>query len=143
MARNTIIPSKKVKSITTDTNKVHSVATGNSSVISNIGSSIVSGMAFGTGSAIANKAIGSIFGTGQNPVSVESQNASSNVVISNHDSCINEYKNFMRCIQDNNNNIKACDYYMKNLEICCERLENKVDVNNGSVAYIERDISLK
>jgi len=143
MARNTTIPSKKAKSITTDTKKVHSVATGGSSVISNIGSSIVSGMAFGTGSAIANKAIGSIFGNGQDTASLESQKTSSNVVMSNNDSCINEYKNFMRCIQDNNNNIRACDYYMKNLEICCERLENKVDVNNGSIAYTEIDISLK
>lgn len=125
MARNTTIPSKKNKSITTDTKKVHSVATGDSSVISNIGSSIVSGMAFGTGSAIANKAIGSIFGNGQDTASLESQRTSSNVVMSNNDSCINEYKNFMRCIQDNNNNIRACDYYMKNLEICCERLETK------------------
>ena len=99
--------------ITTPT-KITAPQQSDKGFISNICSTIVSGMAFGTGNAIAHRAIGSILDSGKSAVPIETVTSPTPI----NGPCNNEYKQFMSCMQENPNDIRSCDYYLQNLQAC-------------------------
>ncbi len=86
---------------------------------------VMEGMAFGTGSAIAHRAVGAIAGSfggasaaagnGQQP---EQQQPESNTVVSRGQDCSPFQLDFTQCLKQNKNDIAQCQMYLDNLTQC-------------------------
>ena len=95
-------------------------------MLSGIGSTIAQGMAFGTGSAIAHRAVGAVAGSmgggGAEQQPVES--AAANTVdhqMSNgaaNDVCFNDKQMFYECLQMNKNDQSSCSFLYDQLKQC-------------------------
>ena len=91
--------------------------------MSGLAGTMMSGMAFGAGSAVAHQAVnaiaGSFSGDKEKPAQqavaapVSSQNASSSA-------CQVDFSRFNFCMKENNNAISACDFYHNALKTCEE-----------------------
>eukprot|EP01006_Ploeotia_vitrea_P035267 TRINITY_DN65849_c8_g9_i1.p1 TRINITY_DN65849_c8_g9~~TRINITY_DN65849_c8_g9_i1.p1 ORF type:complete len:153 (-),score=38.68 TRINITY_DN65849_c8_g9_i1:87-545(-) len=94
-------------------------STGGGGILSGIGSTIMQGMAFGTGSAIAHRAVGAVAGglSGNNDNQQQQQQPQQQQPVVPF-SCQDDYKAFTQCMNDNPNNIQACDFYMQSLQQC-------------------------
>ena len=88
-------------------------------IMSGVGSSIIQGFAFGTGSSLAHEAVHKVF---------EKNNSQENVSLPTINqpkcsiNCENEYKSFMKCLQQNNNNSTSCNTYFDALQACQSRI---------------------
>mmetsp|Transcript_25112 Transcript_25112/g.37015 ORF Transcript_25112/g.37015 Transcript_25112/m.37015 type:complete len:161 (-) Transcript_25112:104-586(-) len=97
-------------------------------MLSGIGSTIMQGMAFGTGSAIAHRAVGAVagsFGGGssdqqqQQPAQQQAPSVPAVTESSSADGpCQVDLKAFNNCMKENNNNVSACDFYFQALQQC-------------------------
>ncbi|KAI3525533.1 hypothetical protein L1887_04389 [Cichorium endivia] len=90
------------------------------SMLGGIGSTIAQGLAFGTGSAVAHRAVDSIMG----PRTIQHETvpgaavpeASTNTSVS--DACGMHSKAFTDCINSSGNDISKCQFYMDMLSEC-------------------------
>lgn len=86
--------------------------------------SIAQGMAFGTGSAIAHRAVGAVAGSmsgddeGKHQQQEFQQQAPPAQYAAEDAPCGFDQKNFMACLQANNNNASACSFYFEALQTC-------------------------
>ena len=85
--------------------------------LSGIGSTIMSGMAFGAGSEVAHQAVRSIMGGGSHSHSVEQQPANQQQVQSKPNPCQSEMDNFSKCLSSNDN-IGYCQNFSDSLKNC-------------------------
>ncbi|KAG0606503.1 hypothetical protein M758_9G146100 [Ceratodon purpureus] len=94
---------------------------GGGGMLSGIGSTIAQGLAFGTGSAVAHRAVDSVMG----PRTVvhehaggpaESGGAAAQPVAA--DACVNQSKAFQDCVNANNSDIGKCQFYVDMLNEC-------------------------
>ncbi|KAK1644778.1 hypothetical protein QYE76_062583 [Lolium multiflorum] len=91
-------------------------------MLSGIGSTIAQGMAFGTGSAVAHRAVDAVMGprTIQHET-VVSEAASSMTPMGNaagSDKCDNPSKAFQDCINHYDSDISKCQFYLDMLNDC-------------------------
>lgn len=99
--------------------QVNSPKVNENGIMSGVGSTIIQGFTFGTGSSLAREAVNKVF---------EKNNSQDNVSlpIINEPKCSlnceNEYKSFIKCLQKNNNNSINCDTYFQDLQACQSRI---------------------
>ncbi|KAJ7968319.1 Cox19-like CHCH family protein [Quillaja saponaria] len=94
---------------------------GGGSMLGGIGSTIAQGMAFGTGSAVAHRAVDSVMGprTIQHETVVsESAAAPAPAANSFSDACGVHTKAFQDCLISSGNDISKCQFYMDMLSEC-------------------------
>ena len=82
---------------------------------------VVQGMAFGTGSAIAHRAVGSVAGAmsgGEQqpapPQEVQQQQAP----VQSVNNCAIDQQNFIQCLNANQGSVDACQFYFDSLNAC-------------------------
>lgn len=88
-----------------------------------IGSTIVQGMAFGTGSAIARHAVGAVVDSfsdkGSSAPAAPAPAAATNAAArAPAGPCQIDQTAFLQCMQQNSSNISACDFYYNALQQC-------------------------
>ncbi|GLT98012.1 hypothetical protein SLE2022_155460 [Rubroshorea leprosula] len=94
------------------------------SMLGGIGSTIAQGMAFGTGSAVAHRAVDAVMGprTIQHETVVSeaaaSPAAAPTASFSGSDACSIHYKAFQDCVSNYGNDISKCQFYMDMLTEC-------------------------
>ncbi|XP_039018466.1 uncharacterized protein C6C3.02c-like [Hibiscus syriacus] len=98
---------------------------GGGSMLGGIGSTIAQGMAFGTGSAVAHRAVDAVMGprTIQHETVVSEAAAASAPEaaansFSGSDACSIHTKAFQDCLNSNGNEISKCQFYMDMLAEC-------------------------
>ncbi|RVW65626.1 hypothetical protein CK203_033206 [Vitis vinifera] len=96
---------------------------GNGSVVGSLGSTIAEGMAFGTGSAIAHRAVDSLMGPRviQHETVVSSTSAAPTPTtnsIGGSDACGTHAKAFQDCLNSLGSDISKCQFYMDMLSEC-------------------------
>jgi len=96
---------------------------GGGGMLSGIGSTIIQGMAFGTGSAIAHRAVGAVadsFGGSKEapaaPAPVQAAPVHNNM--GQQGPCHMDMEAFNRCMRENNNAVTSCDFYYQALQQC-------------------------
>lgn len=89
--------------------------------ISGIGSTILQGFAFGTGSSLAREAVNGVFGGNNSSQNNPSQPIPESKYKGSHN-CDNNNKTFINCLQENNNNSTACESYFNDLQACQSRM---------------------
>ncbi|CAK4390258.1 unnamed protein product [Aphanomyces euteiches] len=80
---------------------------------------VAQGMAFGTGSAIAHRAVGAVansFGGSSDNAHQEAAPAAAAPVQA--DVCSNDHKAFLDCLNANQNNVASCQYYFDQYNRC-------------------------
>ncbi|KAL9284897.1 hypothetical protein ACSQ67_024721 [Phaseolus vulgaris] len=98
------------------------VQSGGGSMLGGIGSTIAQGMAFGTGSAVAHRAVDAIMG----PRTIQHEAVVSDVATApapaantfGSDACNVHTKAFQDCISSYGNDISKCQFYMDMLAEC-------------------------
>jgi len=95
---------------------------GGGSMLGGLASTIAQGMAFGTGSAVAHRAVDSIMGprTVQHEYAQQEGSGSAAAVASSGsvDSCANQSKAFQDCLNANGSDIGKCQFYVDMLNEC-------------------------
>ena len=93
-------------------------------MLSGIGSTIVQGMAFGTGSAIAHQAVGAVVGSmsggstkSAEPTPVAPQQFNSTPQTATG-ACSNDKQLFFDCLSSTQGNQQACSFLYDNLQAC-------------------------
>ncbi|OEL37164.1 hypothetical protein BAE44_0001818 [Dichanthelium oligosanthes] len=97
------------------------VQSGGSSILGGIGSTIAQGMAFGTGSAMAHRAVDAVIGprTIQHETVVpETAAAAPAAPMMNADSCSIHSKAFQDCLNNYGSDISKCQFYLDMLNEC-------------------------
>jgi coiled-coil-helix-coiled-coil-helix domain-containing protein 10 len=92
-------------------------------MMSGLAATVMQGMAFGTGSAIAHRAVGAVAGSmsGDNSAQAPQQVAPTVPVQATSQSsgaCSVDLSAFNNCMRENNNNVTACDFYYQALQQC-------------------------
>ncbi len=93
-------------------------------MLSGLGATIAQGFAFGTGSAIAHRAVGAVADSfsgskSEAPQAVAPKPQAPVVsASSSSDACEMDLQAFNRCLQDNRGNVQACDFYYQALQQC-------------------------
>lgn len=93
-------------------------------MLGGLASTIAQGMAFGTGSAVAHRAVDAVVG----PRTIQHEHtqvtdgqgnvSQSQLTTVSHDACNNQTKAFQDCIQANNSDIGKCQFYVDMLNEC-------------------------
>ncbi|KAJ6299221.1 hypothetical protein OIU76_020230 [Salix suchowensis] len=101
----------------------HAQGSGGGSILGGIGSTIAQGMAFGTGSAVAHRAVDAVMGprTIQHETSVSEAAAAAAPTASSMggaDACNIHTKAFQDCVNNFGNDISKCQFYMDMLTEC-------------------------
>jgi hypothetical protein len=95
---------------------------GGGSMLGGLASTIAQGMAFGTGSAVAHRAVDSVMGprTVQHEYAQQEGSGSAAAVASSGsvDSCANQSKAFQDCLNANGSDIGKCQFYVDMLNEC-------------------------
>ncbi|KAG0467252.1 hypothetical protein HPP92_018245 [Vanilla planifolia] len=95
---------------------------GGGSILGGIGSTIAQGMAFGTGSAVAHRAVDAVLGprTIQHEAVVSQSTEPAAVPMGNPgvDACSIQSKAFQDCINSNGSDISRCQFYLDMLTEC-------------------------
>ncbi|KAK2983181.1 hypothetical protein RJ640_018526, partial [Escallonia rubra] len=98
-------------------------SSGGGSMLGGLGSTIAQGMAFGTGSAVAHRAVDSVMG----PRTVQHETvapeataapASTTNSFAGSDACGMHTKAFQDCLNSSGNDISKCQFYMDMLSDC-------------------------
>lgn len=99
--------------------------TGGGSMMAGMAGTIAQGVAFGTGSAVAHRAVDAVMGPRTNQpeheqVSPNGTSSSSSLQdsSSSQDACVNQFKAFQDCLRANSNDISKCQYYVDMLHEC-------------------------
>ncbi|KAG6789636.1 coiled-coil-helix-coiled-coil-helix domain-containing protein 10 [Populus alba x Populus x berolinensis] len=101
----------------------HAQSSGGGSILGGIGSTIAQGMAFGTGSAVAHRAVDAVMGprTIQHETVVSEAAAAAAPTPSSMggaDACNIHTKAFQDCVNNFGNDISKCQFYMDMLTEC-------------------------
>ena len=80
------------------------------------------GMALGTGSALAHRAVDSVLGS-RNPEPAQAQQAAEQIAREPDTPCNRQAKTFADCMSDNNGDLESCRYYFDNLQTCRQQLQ--------------------
>ncbi|CAM9779942.1 unnamed protein product [Pylaiella littoralis] len=103
---------------------------GGGGMLAGMASTMAQGFAFGTGSSIAHRAVGSIVGGGgsgsSEPEAENAQEPSTHQQLQS-DPCDMDKQNFGQCLQNNNNDVTACQFVFEALQTC--QLEAKKTYN--------------
>ncbi|CAL4943761.1 unnamed protein product [Urochloa decumbens] len=95
---------------------------GGGSILGGIGSTIAQGMAFGTGSAMAHRAVDAVMGPRtiqhETVVSEAAAAAPAAPMMNAADSCSNHNKAFQDCINHYGSDISKCQFYLDMLNEC-------------------------
>jgi hypothetical protein len=101
-------------------------------MLSGIGSTIVQGMAFGTGSAIAHRAVGAVAGSfsggGEAPADNQPMQAAPQQQQQLTGACAQDKSMFYECLQVNRGDQQACSFLYEQLQ-ACQRSENQMSFN--------------
>ena len=99
---------------------------GGGSMIGDMVGTMAQGFAFGTGSAVAHRAVGSVFGAFSG--SSEGQQAQAPAPVQEQQpmfqapaqaaACSVDQQNFIQCLQENNNNAASCQFFFEALQNC-------------------------
>lgn len=90
-------------------------------MLAGIGSTIAQGMAFGTGSAVAHRAVDSMMGprTVQHEHSGQSEGSGAALASPvSAEACVNQSKAFQDCLNANGSDIGKCQFYVDMLNEC-------------------------
>ena len=99
-------------------------------MLSGIGSTIVQGMAFGTGSAIAHRAVGAVAGSMSGgdaaapaPMAPEyasgaMPNNNNNDTMMKQDVCVQDRQIYYDCVRDNRDDQAVCNFLLEQLKSC-------------------------
>lgn len=91
-------------------------------MMSGLMGTVAQGMAFGTGSAIAHRAVGAVansFGGSSDAPAEEPQYAEPAAAAPPQaNACFNDQKSFMECLNANQNDISACQFYLDQFNQC-------------------------
>jgi hypothetical protein len=92
-------------------------------MMSGIGSTIAQGMAFGTGSAIAHRAVGAAAGmmSGGDEAAdqgMQQQQQQMAMNTSGGDACQLDKQNFFECLKHNNGDQQSCQYFLDAMKNC-------------------------
>ena len=92
-------------------------------MLSGLGSTIMQGMAFGTGSAIAHRAVGAVAGSMSGGSDNQQQTqqpspAAPAAVQSDNSACQVDLNAFNKCMRENGNSVTSCDFYFQALQQC-------------------------
>jgi len=102
-------------------------------MLSGIGSTIAQGMAFGTGSAIAHRAVGAVAGAFSGgdsaPAPAPEQPVQQGVDYSAGEVCVQDKKMFYECLQVNKGDQQACSFLYDMLKEC-QRNSNNAQMYN-------------
>ncbi|GLD97512.1 hypothetical protein PINS_up006202 [Pythium insidiosum] len=83
---------------------------------------VAQGMAFGTGSAIAHRAVGAVANSFGGSDAPEQQQQAAPVAAQPaqpaQDVCFNDQKSFFDCLNANRNDISACQFYLDQFNQC-------------------------
>ncbi|CAK4082603.1 unnamed protein product [Aphanomyces euteiches] len=87
---------------------------------------VAQGMAFGTGSVIAHRAVGAVansFGGSDKPEASPSTAAApptstTTAAAPSSDVCFNDHKAFLYCLQGNKNDVGSCQFYFDKYNMC-------------------------
>jgi len=94
-------------------------------MLAGLGATMAQGFAFGTGSALAREAVGSIFG-GSSSSTQQAAPAAAPVVAPTApvvpQACEYDHKAFMSCLNQNPSNSTNCDHYYQALQACQSRV---------------------
>lgn len=105
---------------------------GGGGMLSGIGSTIVQGMAFGTGSAIAHRAVGAVAGSfsggGEAPAADQPMQAAPQQQQQLTGTCAQDKSMFYECLQVNRGDQQACSFLYEQLQ-ACQRSENQMSFN--------------
>ena len=99
-------------------------SSGGGGMLSGIGSTIVQGMAFGTGSAIAHRAVGAVadsFGGGSKesaPAPEYAAAPATSAPVSQNDACAMDKTMFYDCLQQNKGDQMNCNFLYEQLKSC-------------------------
>ncbi|KAL8188955.1 hypothetical protein R6Q57_029475 [Mikania cordata] len=95
-------------------------SSGGGSMLGGIGSTIAQGMAFGTGSAVAHRAVDAVMGprTIQHETVAAAAPETAAPSSSYSDACGMHYKAFQDCINSSGSDIGKCQFYMDMLSEC-------------------------
>ncbi|CAM9935680.1 unnamed protein product [Ascophyllum nodosum] len=87
--------------------------------LSGMASTMAQGFAFGSGSAVAHRAVGAVMGGGGSSSAEHAEQPSAQ---SNQqpqiDPCDMDKQNFGQCLQNNNNDVTACQFVFEALQTC-------------------------
>jgi hypothetical protein len=101
-------------------------------MMSGLGGMVMQGMAMGTGSAIAHQAIGSLMGGGSSsgghaqeaaPVAQAAPAAAPVAQATSGGACESSKNELYKCLNDNNNDANACQYYFDAMRNCQENAQ--------------------
>merc|ERR1712125_186173 len=92
-------------------------------MLSGVGSTIAQGMAFGTGSAIAHRAVGAVAnsfsGSNEQPAQVENvQPMEQYASLNTNEPCVQDKKIYFDCLKQNNGNQASCSFLYDVLKSC-------------------------
>ena len=98
-------------------------SSGGGGMLAGIGSTIAQGMAFGTGSAIAHRAVGAVassFGGGssEQPQAAEAPVAQQQNLSQTGGSCSSERQIYYDCLRDNKDDGAVCQFLLEQLKAC-------------------------
>ncbi|CAM9161396.1 unnamed protein product [Discosporangium mesarthrocarpum] len=97
-------------------------------MLSGMASTMAQGFAFGTGSAVAHRAVGAVagsFGGGGSEAPAQPQEVEQYQAPTNP--CEVDKQNFSYCLQQNNNDVSSCQFVFEALQTC--QMESKKAYN--------------
>lgn len=86
-------------------------------MLSGLGGMVAQGMALGTGSALAHRAVDSVLGS-RHPEPAAAVEAASQVAAAPNEPCSRQAKTFTDCMSDTNGDLESCRYYFDSLQTC-------------------------
>ncbi|CAM9300099.1 unnamed protein product [Phaeothamnion confervicola] len=89
-------------------------------MLAGMAGTIAQGFAFGTGSAVAHRAVGAVansFG-GSDAAPVQEQQAAAAPAAAAANACDVDQQNFYNCLQRNNGDVSSCNFLYESLQSC-------------------------
>ncbi|CAK0783322.1 hypothetical protein CVIRNUC_006521 [Coccomyxa viridis] len=90
---------------------------GGGGMLSGLGGMMAQGMALGTGSALAHRAVDSVLGS-RHPEPAQAQAAAEEIAQRPEEPCSNFAKSFADCMSYNNGDMDSCRFYFDKLQAC-------------------------
>lgn len=86
-------------------------------MMAGLAGTVMQGMALGTGSALAHRAVDSVFSSGSAPEPAQATAAAQQIVQENQP-CQEQAKSFADCMSYNNGNIDSCQQFFEQMQQC-------------------------
>ncbi|KAL0557825.1 hypothetical protein IC582_006376 [Cucumis melo] len=113
---------------------------GGGSMLGGLGATIAQGMAFGTGSAVAHRAVDAVMGPRTIQHETIDSSASSAPSVANNsggsDACNVQSKSFQDCLNHYGSDISKCQFYLDMLQEC--RRSSVVEHEGGAIRKLQK-----